>query len=183
MIQTYQEYHSTLLQFVLEQAVYLQSCLSNTLHGTQGYPLGWLLMILMILAFILRTRVFQFRGLLVKNLFQSLFQTYLTHFQSMIKGFSLLLGLKWRKKMNKLFCLDLENFHDQREDEGRNALKMQSDLICSWNIWNRWFLWGKVCDKMFGLMCEVTIFAAFCPPISVAGICQSEKRTQGQIKD
>lgn len=81
------------------------------------------------------------------------------------------------KKMNKLFCLDLENFHDQREDEGRNALKMQSDLICSWNMWNRRFFVGKVCDKMFGLMyAEVTVFAAFCPPISVAGICQSEKK-------
>lgn len=81
------------------------------------------------------------------------------------------------KKMNKLFCLDLENFHDQREDEGRNALKMQSDLICSWNMWNRRFFVGKVCDKISGLMyAEVTVFAAFCPPISVAGICQSEKK-------
>lgn len=44
---------------------------------------------------------------------------------------------------------------------------------------------GKVCDKMFGLMyAEVTVFAAFCPPISVAGIARvRKKRTQGQIKD
>ena len=92
------------------------------------------------------------------------------------------------KKMKKLFCLDLENFHDQREDEGRNALKMQNNLICSWNIWKRWFFVGKLYDKMFALMhAEVTVFAAFCPPISVA-LCggdlqEWEKRAQGQIKD